>query len=119
MSNKPRVEIDFNQLEQQKIYVEKLSQLLQNDFLHKPMAYVHSYGCQANVADGERIKGLLEEVGYGFVDSVENADLVLYNTCAVRESAQDRVYGNVGALKHHKRRNPNMVIALCGCMMQQ
>ncbi len=119
MSNKTRVEIDFTQLEQQRIYGEKLSQLLQNDYIHRPLAFVHSYGCQANVADGERIKGILQGAGYAFTDSAENADLVLFNTCAVRESAQDRVYGNVGALKQHKRNNPGMVIALCGCMMQQ
>ncbi len=84
-----------------------------------PMAFVHSFGCQQNVSDGEHIKGLLAQMGYGFCDSADMADLVLFNTCAVRESAEDRVYGNIGALKSHKRRNPNLIIGICGCMMQQ
>ncbi|NLJ16204.1 MAG: tRNA (N6-isopentenyl adenosine(37)-C2)-methylthiotransferase MiaB [Clostridiales bacterium] len=84
-----------------------------------PLAYVHSFGCQQNVSDGEKIKGMLAQMGYGFTDDVDKADLVLFNTCAVRENAEDRVFGNVGALKHKKRRNPNMIIAVCGCMVQQ
>ena len=84
-----------------------------------PRAFVHTYGCQGNVADGERIKGMLAEMGYLFTDTVESADLVLYNTCAVREHAEDRVFGNVGALKNRKAARPGMVVALCGCMMQQ
>lgn len=84
-----------------------------------PKAFVHTYGCQGNVADGERIKGMLEEMGYEFTDDVSQADLVLYNTCAIREHAEDRVFGNIGALKQYKKANPNMIIALCGCMMQQ
>ncbi|MBP9988803.1 MAG: tRNA (N6-isopentenyl adenosine(37)-C2)-methylthiotransferase MiaB [Ruminococcus sp.] len=83
------------------------------------MAYVHTYGCQGNVSDGERIKGQLEACGYGFTDDVEKADLILYNTCAIREHAEDRIYGNVGAVKRLKKANPNLIIALCGCMMQQ
>ncbi len=85
----------------------------------QPLAFVHTYGCQGNVSDGERIKGLLEKCGYGFTDDVNNADLVLYNTCAIREHAEDRIYGNVGALKNIKKGRPDMIIALCGCMMQQ
>ena len=85
----------------------------------QPLAMVHTYGCQGNVADGERIKGILEKCGYAFTDDVSEADLVLYNTCAIREHAEDRIYGNVGALKNVKKANPDMIIALCGCMMQQ
>lgn len=84
-----------------------------------PMALVHTYGCQQNMADGEKIKGLLSEMGFSFTDKEEEADLILYNTCAVREHAEDRVFGNVGALKNVKRRNPSLIIALCGCMMEQ
>lgn len=86
---------------------------------HIPLAYIHSYGCQQNISDGEKLKGILAEIGYGFTDNVDDSDLVLYNTCAVREHAQDRVFGNVGALKNVKRRKPSMHIVLCGCMMQQ
>jgi len=86
---------------------------------HRPLAFVHTYGCQGNVSDGERIMGMLSAMGFEFTDEVNDADLVLYNTCAVREHAEDRVYGNVGALKHLKRRHPDTIIALCGCMVQQ
>ena len=80
---------------------------------------MHTYGCQGNVSDSERIKGLLWQMGYEFTDNAENADLVLFNTCAVREHAEDRVFGNVGALKPIKEQRRDMIIALCGCMMQQ
>ncbi len=86
---------------------------------HGPLAFVHTYGCQGNVADSEQIKGLLTKMGYKMTDSVDEADFILYNTCAVREHAEDRVFGNVGALKHIKRRRPGIIIALCGCMVQQ
>ncbi|MBQ9964932.1 MAG: tRNA (N6-isopentenyl adenosine(37)-C2)-methylthiotransferase MiaB [Clostridia bacterium] len=84
-----------------------------------PLAYVRTYGCQQNVADSERMKGLLSQMGFGFTESPEQADFILFNTCAVREHAEDRVFGNVGALKALKRRKPHLLIALCGCMMQQ
>lgn len=85
----------------------------------EPKAFVHTYGCQGNVADSERMKGMLAQMGYSFTENREEADLVLFNTCAVREHAEDRVFGNVGALKPVKALRRNMVIALCGCMMQQ
>ena len=101
-------------------YIELVAAIMEqrtrND---RPLAFVHTYGCQGNVADGERISGLLEAMGFGFTQDVNEADLVLYNTCAVREHAEDRVYGNVGALKHLKRRWPDTIICLCGCMVQQ
>ena len=70
-----------------------------------PMAYVRSYGCQQNVNDGEKIKGVLMDVGYGICDSPEQADLILFNTCAVREHAEQRVFGNIGALKKLKEQD--------------
>jgi len=84
-----------------------------------PLAYVHSYGCQQNVNDGERIKGVLTDIGYGLCDAPEQADLVLFNTCAVREHAEQRVFGNVGALKSLKEKKPGLIIGLCGCMANQ
>ena len=84
-----------------------------------PLAYVRSYGCQQNVNDGEKIKGVLQDVGYGLCDTVEQADLILFNTCAVREHAEQRVFGNVGALKGLKKQKPDLVIALAGCMTEQ
>lgn len=85
----------------------------------QPLAYIRTYGCQQNVSDGEKIKGMLQQMGYSFTEREEDADLILFNTCAVREHAEDRVFGNVGALKNIKRRHPSMLIALCGCMMEQ
>lgn len=85
----------------------------------KPLAFIHTYGCQQNVADSERIKGMLKMSGYDFTDDVNQADFILFNTCAVREHAEDRVFGNVGALKALKLRHPSILIALCGCMMEQ
>ncbi len=84
-----------------------------------PLAFVDTYGCQQNEADSERIRGYLSEMGYGFTDDEHAAAVVVINTCAVREHAELRVLGNVGALTHTKRKNPNQVICLCGCMMQE
>jgi tRNA-N(6)-(isopentenyl)adenosine-37 thiotransferase enzyme MiaB len=84
-----------------------------------PLAYVHSYGCQQNVSDGERIRGVLADIGYGLCTKPEDADLILFNTCAVREHAEQRVFGNVGALKALKEQKPGLIIGLCGCMANQ
>ncbi len=119
MSSKTVV-VSQEELNRQKEYSLMVNSVLQARFQgSRPKAYTHTYGCQGNVADGQRINGMLEEMGYDFTENVEEADLVLYNTCAVREHAEDRVFGNVGAVKHLKSSNPNAIIALCGCMMQQ
>ena len=84
-----------------------------------PLAYVETYGCQQNEADSEQIRGLLQECGYAMTDRAEGADVVIMNTCAIREHAQQRVFGNLGALTHTKRRHPRQKIFLCGCMAGQ
>lgn len=84
-----------------------------------PTAFVHSFGCQQNVNDGEKILGVLVNAGYGCAAAPEEADLIIFNTCAVREHAEQRVFGNVGALKKLKEQNPKLMIAVCGCMAQQ
>ena len=84
-----------------------------------PVAYVETYGCQQNEADSERIRGLLTECGYAMTDSAEGADVVVMNTCAIREHAEQRVFGNLGALTHTKRRHDGQKIFLCGCMAGQ
>ncbi len=84
-----------------------------------PLAFVDTYGCQQNEADSELLRGMLCEMGYEITDTGEHADLILINTCAIREHAEQRVFGNVGALVHGKRRNPNQIICLCGCMAQE
>lgn len=82
-------------------------------------AFVHTYGCQQNVSDSEKIKGMLASMGYEEAADAKDADVVIFNTCAVREHAEQRVFGNVGALKPIKEARPSMIIGLCGCMMQQ
>ena len=84
-----------------------------------PTAYVETYGCQQNEADSERIRGFLAQSGYAIVQEAENADAVVMNTCAIREHAEQRVFGNLGALVHTKRRHPRQKIFLCGCMAGQ
>ena len=104
----------------QKEFSEKVHSILTTRFPEcAPKAFIHTYGCQGNVADSEHIKGMLVEMGYELCEKVDDADLILYNTCAIREHAEDRVFGNVGALKKLKSEKPHLIIALCGCMMQQ
>ena len=112
--------ISEEQLQTQNEYAQKVKSILGAKYYDRtPKAYIHTYGCQGNVSDSERIMGMLKEMGYGFTEELSEADLVLYNTCAVREHAEDRVFGNVGILKKYKEENHDLVIALCGCMMQQ
>ncbi len=81
--------------------------------------FITTFGCQMNAHDSEKLKGILERIGYTEAEEETHADFVIYNTCAVRENAEQRVYGRIGHLKGAKKRNPKMIIALCGCMMQQ
>ena len=92
--------VSQEELNIQKDFSEKVHSILSARFPEcAPKAFIHTYGCQGNVADSEHIKGMLVEMGYELCENVEDADLILYNTCAIREHAEDRVFGNVGALK--------------------
>ena len=82
-------------------------------------AFVDTYGCQQNVADSQRIMGMLRDMGCTLTDNVNEADIIVINTCAIRENAEKKVFGVIGQLVHQKERNPDAVIALCGCMAQQ
>ena len=84
-----------------------------------PLAYVDTYGCQQNEADSELLRGMLRDMGYEITGTDQGADVIVINTCAIREHAEQRVFGNVGALVHGKRRNPGQIICLCGCMAQE
>ena len=86
------------ELERQFGFCRRVREILNERYGYKPLAFVHTYGCQQNVSDSEHLKGYLELMGYGFTEDLNEADLVLYNTCAVREHAQTRVFGNVGIL---------------------
>ena len=83
------------------------------------LAYVRSFGCQLNTSDGEKIKGVLKNAGYGFTENENEADLIILNTCAVRENAEDRVFGIVGSMKKLKELKPGLIIGIAGCMTAQ
>ena len=101
-------------IEKARLYVQELSQRI-----GRPLTFcVTTFGCQMNARDSEKLRGILKEIGYLEAEE-ETADFVIYNTCTVRENANTRVYGRLGQLKPRKKQNPYMMIALCGCMMQE
>ena len=102
-------------------YMAKCRQLLEDQVrdLGRPLTFcIQTFGCQMNARDSEKLRGILEAIGYVKVER-EEADLVIYNTCTVRENANQRVYGRLGYLHSLKKKNPHMKIGLCGCMMQE
>ena len=118
MERKQTTVIAEEQVAQQLRYCREVAQLTAQ-WPQRPLAYVDTYGCQQNEADSERIRGYLSQMGYGFTDDPEQARIIVINTCAIREHAEQRVFGNVGALVHTKRRHPEQLLCLCGCMMQE
>ena len=114
--------INKSEIDRQTAFLYKLKEINNNFYVkhgRKRLANTETYGCQQNENDTERIRGMLRDAGYDFCTNAEEADLVIYNTCAVRENAEDRVYGRLGILKHIKQSRPDMIIGLCGCMVQQ
>jgi len=102
-------------------YIEKAKQIIANKEKEKGgkiTCCVHTFGCQMNARDSEKLSGILKTIGFEEIES-ENADLVIYNTCTVRDNANQRVYGRLGVLNGYKKKNPFMKICLCGCMMQE
>ena len=97
------------------VFCDKISAYWRNEN-RTPAAYVETYGCQQNEADSEKLRGYLSQCGYTIVQEAEGADVVIMNTCAIREHAEQRVFGNLGALTHTKKRHPAQKIFLCGCM---
>ena len=81
--------------------------------------YIRTYGCQANVRDEETMRGLFEEIGMVQAEKADQADVIVINTCAVRENAEDKVYGEIGNLKILRKKNKNLVLSICGCMVEQ
>lgn len=114
--------ISAEEVERQKEFLTRLKNISE-EFLElngrRPLCNTETYGCQQNENDTERIRGILKEAGYEFCDRAEDADLVIYNTCAVRENAEDKVFGRLGILRHIKESRPELIIGLCGCMVQQ
>ena len=113
-----RVLIPQADLDRQREFEEKIRGMFAAREAH-PVACVDTFGCQQNVADGQKLMGMLEVCGFTFTEDPKEADLVILNTCAVREHAEDRVFGNLGILTHTKKENPEQVICLCGCMAQE
>ena len=111
------------EINKQKNYIKKIKKHIDNIELKtgkKQKYFVFTTGCQMNAHESEKLSGILEEMGYVASDKEENADFVIYNTCCIRENAEDKIYGRLGRLKHYKNeKNKNMKIALCGCMTQQ
>jgi tRNA-2-methylthio-N6-dimethylallyladenosine synthase len=114
MRDLEETKLQYDYIEKAKDYVKK-----ESDALGRPLTYcVHTFGCQMNARDSEKLVGILEQVGY-IEGADEHADFVIYNTCTVRENANNKVYGRLGYLSGFKKKNPAMKIALCGCMMQE
>lgn len=114
--------ITNEQLEAQRTYIMKLKEdnmqyAQRNGRARK--ALTETYGCQQNENDTERIRGMLHEAGFEFTDDSHNADIIIYNTCAVRENAEQKVFGRLGILKHIKEKRRDLIIGVCGCMVQQ
>ena len=109
------------ELDKQLDYIKKCQEIVRRSAALKgrPLTfYIETFGCQMNERDSEKLRGILEEIGYERADG-EESDLVLYNTCTVRENANTRVYGRLGKLSSIKKTSPDMIIGLCGCMMQE
>ncbi|NLC78415.1 MAG: radical SAM protein, partial [Ruminococcaceae bacterium] len=98
--------------------VQRLTEILAK-MDSKPKCYIRTFGCQQNVSDSERMAGMLESCGYEVTEDSKEAELIVFNTCAVREHAEFRVFGNIGAMKKQKEDNPKLIIAVGGCMVQQ
>ena len=118
MSERIEVKVSENELIIQKEYIKINEEYTKKTGKQKKMI-ISTYGCQMNARDSEKLDGMLKEMGYIDASDENDADFIIYNTCCVRENAENKVYGNLGYLKKAKEKNPDLRIALCGCMMQQ
>lgn len=106
-------------LEQEK-YINKIKDYFHDLYPKKEMcAFIKTYGCQQNVSDSEKYRAMLVNMGFKITDCKETADLILLNTCAIRENAENKVFGNIGWIKNIKKNNPNLITVVCGCMTEQ
>ncbi len=120
VSKREPILIDQNDLDRQVEFQSKIAEILDIEYPDtKPKVYTETWGCQMNEHDTENLLGMVETMGYEMVETPEEADLIIFNTCAVRENAELKVYGNLSILKKLKEKNPELIIAVCGCMMQQ
>ncbi|MCL2425647.1 MAG: tRNA (N6-isopentenyl adenosine(37)-C2)-methylthiotransferase MiaB [Oscillospiraceae bacterium] len=109
------VQVHENDLQQQRLIMDRVREVSETR-QEKPQAYVDTYGCQQNEADSEKLRGMLVEMGYDITYDENEADVAIVNTCAIRENAENRVLGNIGALTHTKKANPNQLVVFCGCL---
>lgn len=111
-----------DETKKQLFYIDALKKIIadkEKAIGRKLTCHVTTFGCQMNARDSEKLLGILKEVGFEEIDDEENADFVIFNTCTVRDNANQRVYGRLGVLKSRKKKKPDMKVGLCGCMMQE
>ena len=122
MGKRKQVQVPVEKIEEQNRFIEAVAEKNNRYFAinkRKPKYMIQTFGCQMNEHDSENLAGMLDAMGYEPTLMTNDCDLIIYNTCAVRENAELKVYGNLGHLKLAKRKNPDLKIAVCGCMMQQ
>ena len=122
MGKRKQVQVPVEKIEEQNRFIEAIAEKNNRYFAinkRKPKYMITTFGCQMNEHDSEKLAGMLDAMGYEPTLMTDDCDLIIYNTCAVRENAELKVYGNLGHLKLAKRKNPDLKIAVCGCMMQQ
>ena len=122
MGKRKQVQVPIEKIEEQNRFIEAIAEKNSRYFAinkRKPKYMIQTFGCQMNEHDSENLAGMLEDMGYEATLMTDDCDLIIYNTCAVRENAELKVYGNLGHLKLAKKKNPDLKIAVCGCMMQQ
>lgn len=111
--------VTAEQVVEQEVFMNKVKIYLSDNNIIDNKYFVKTYGCQMNEHDSENLKGMFENMGYREASDESEADIIIFNTCAVRENAEFKVYGNLGSLKQLKEKNKNLLIVICGCMMQQ
>lgn len=122
MSVRSTVNVSKEELDRQLDFINKVCEInkeFERENGRRKKMFISTFGCQMNAHDSEKIYGMLEKMNYEPANEEKDADFIIYNTCCVRENAENKVYGNLGYLKHTKKLNPHLKIALCGCMMQQ
>ena len=122
MSKRKQVQVPIEKIQEQDRFIEAIAEKNSRFYaIHqtKPKYMIQTFGCQMNEHDSEKLCAMLDDMGYQRTMLAAECDLIIYNTCAVRENAELKVYGNLGQLKFNKRKNPDLKIAVCGCMMQQ
>ena len=115
----PLIGQNMNSFDEQTVFANRVRLCAEERYGYIPKAAVITFGCQQNVSDSEHLKGMLVLMGYTLTEDINEADFIIFNTCAVREHAEDRVYGNIGKVKQIKKDRPKTIAAVCGCMAQQ